>query len=70
MNAFIPESPRAVVKVNDDGDVVAVVNNIGPEFKVEVVYTDTSLDALSAGLPFDSRNPRLQTQVLAMKKSK
>jgi len=70
MNAFIPESPRAVVKINRDGDVVAVVNNIGPEFKVEVVYTDVSLTTLGAGLPFDSRNPRPQTQVLAMKRGK
>ena len=70
MNAFIPQNPRVVVKLNDDGDVIAVVNNIDPELKVEVVYTDTSLDSLGAGLPFDSRNPRPQTQVLAQKRGK
>lgn len=69
MNAFIPENPRAVVMVNDDGDVVATSSNIGTDFRVEVVHTDASFNNLSLGLPFDSRRPAAVPQVLAHKKN-
>lgn len=69
MNAFIPENPRAVVMVNDDGDVVRTSSNIGSDFRVEVVHTDASFNSLSAGLPFDSARPPGVPQVLAHKKN-
>ena len=65
MNAFIPQNPRAVVKVNEYGNVVATSNNIGSEFRVDIVHSDAAFDHLTKGLPFDSRRPAAPEQVLA-----
>ncbi len=67
MNAFIPEKPRVVLAVDTNGKLVRSFNNIDPQLSVEVVPLRT-LEQEAAGVPYDSANPRVQTQVLAAKK--
>lgn len=67
MNAFIPQNPRVVLAV--DGTKIVSINNIDPDLEVTIT-TVGDLSTVGAGLPFDSRNPRPQTQVLAQKRGK
>ena len=69
MNSFIPENPRAVVLVNDDGEIAATASNLGYDLMVQVVYSKASFEFLSQGLLFDSRRDTFPPQVLAHKKS-
>lgn len=68
MNAFIPQTPRGVILVDKLGSVQAVANNISPDFSVNVTDNPAYFDEVIKGLPFDSRNPRPEPQVLAHKK--
>jgi len=67
MNAFVPENPRVVLAVDTNGKLVRAFNNIDPQLSVEVVPL-RSIEEAAAGVPYDSANPRVQTQVLAAKK--
>ena len=63
MNAFIPENPIVVLGPNGE-----VANNIDPNLKVVKTATVAEFETESAGVTFDSRTPRVQTQVLAHRK--
>lgn len=66
MNAFIPAKPKVVIYVPfATSKVGAVVNNIDPDLEVVLVTDPRELDAAAAGVPFDSRTPRVTPQVLA-----
>lgn len=62
----MPVNPTVTVLVQN-GNVVAVASNIDPELKVSVVTTNEAYGKAIGNLPFDSANPRPQTQVLAAK---
>ncbi len=64
----MPVDPSVVVYVDESNRVVAVASNISGDLKVEVVRSMEAYVDESANKPFDSLNPRPQTQVLAMKK--
>jgi len=67
MNAFVPENPRVVLAVDANGKLVRAFNNIDPQLSVEVVSV-ANIEQEAAGVPYDSANPRVQTQVLAAKR--
>lgn len=62
----LPVNPTVTVLIQN-GKVVAVANNIDPELKVNVVTSHEAYGEAICNLPFDSANPRPQTQVLAAK---
>lgn len=63
----LPVNPTVAVLLKY-GAVVAVASNISPEVTVKVVTTNEEYGEVICNLPFDSENPRPQTQVLAMRK--
>ncbi len=62
----LPVNPTVTVLVQN-GKVVATASNIDPELKVNIVTTQEAYGQAICNLPFDSANPRPQTQVLAAK---
>lgn len=62
----LPVNPTVTVLVKD-GKVVAVASNIDPALTVNVVTSNEDYGDAICNLPFDSANPRPQTQVLAAK---
>lgn len=70
MNSFIPQNPKVVILLNKNanGLVEAVANNIDPDLTVEIVTTVVDFNNASAGVTFNSTEPRPQTQVLAHRK--
>lgn len=72
MNAFTPEKPVVVILLNKnrDGLIEATANNIGPELKVEVVTTMFDFNHASAGVPYNSTEPRQPQQTLSSAASK
>lgn len=62
----LPVNPTVTILVQN-GMVVAAASNIDPELTVKVVTTREEYATAIKGLPFDSDNPRPQTQVLAAK---
>lgn len=62
----MPVNPTVTVLVLN-GQVVAAASNIDPELKVNIVTSQEAYGEVICNLPFDSANPRPQTQVLAAK---
>lgn len=62
----MPVNPTVTVLVLN-GQVVAAASNIDPELKVNIVTSQEAYGEAICNLPFDSANPRPQTQVLAAK---
>lgn len=62
----LPVNPTVTILVQN-GRVVAAASNIDPELKVNIVTTQEDYGEAIRNLPFDSANPRPQTQVLAAK---
>ena len=62
----MPVNPTVSILVQN-GKVVAVASNIDPELTVNIVTTHEAYGEAICNLPFDSANPRPQTQVLAAK---
>ena len=60
----LPVNPTVTVFIQN-GKVIAVASNIDPELKVSVVTSQEAYGEAIRNLPFDSANPRPQTQVLA-----
>lgn len=60
----LPVNPTVTVLIQN-GNVVAVASNIDPELKVNVVTSQEAYGEAIRNLPFDSANPRPQTQILA-----
>lgn len=69
MNAFIPEKPVVVIQLDEHGLVKRSANNIDPNLEIRLAADELTFKHKSAGIPYDSANPRVQTQVLARKKS-
>lgn len=66
----LPVNPKVVVFINPHNGVTtvqAVASNVDPDLNVVVVHSHDEYAAEIQGLPFDSANPRPQTQVLAAK---
>jgi len=66
----LPVNPKVVVFVNPHNgvnSVQAVGSNIDPNLQVEVVHSHEDYAEAMQGIPFDSANPIVQTQVLAAK---
>jgi hypothetical protein len=55
MNAFIPQNPKVIVLVNDEGDVIAAKTNVDPELEVTVCWTKAGFDEASQGVTFTAK---------------
>lgn len=62
----LPVNPTVTI-LFQNGKVMAVASNIDPELVVNIVTDNEAYGEAICNLPFDSANPRPQTQVLAAK---
>ena len=65
MNAFIPNNPTVILRMDEDGRVKAIANNISQEINVVIVRNDDLFKDEAANQPFNTNRPPDPVQVLA-----
>lgn len=56
MNAFIPQNPKVIVLIIDEGFLLAAKTNVDPDLEVTVCWTQGGFDEESQGLSFNAKS--------------
>ncbi len=70
MNAFVPNNPNAVALLGTKGEILAVAQNVAPDFQLKLVTDRAEFEAEAANKPFDTTRPVQEQQTLSSAASK